>query len=196
MVKTAAANHKAPRLMERYRRELAPELAKQFKHANPIAAARLEKIVVNIGCGEGAHDAKLLESVQKDLGLITGQKPLVTRAKKAISNFKIREQDPVGCKVTLRRARMYEFLDRLVNAALPRIRDFRGLNPAGFDQGGNYSFGIKEHTIFPEIQEDRTAYPTGMDIVIVTTASSRDEAYALLKGFGMPFAVKDKDKDK
>ncbi|OGX29582.1 MAG: 50S ribosomal protein L5 [Omnitrophica WOR_2 bacterium RIFCSPHIGHO2_02_FULL_67_20] len=187
--------HQVPRLLERYRKELSPGLVKQFKHTNPMAAARLEKIVVNIGCGEAAHDAKHLESVQKDLGLITGQKPLITRAKKAISNFKLREQDPVGCKVTLRRTRMYEFLDRLVSAALPRIRDFRGLNPAGFDQGGNYSFGIKEHTIFPEIQVDQSPYPTGMDIVIVTTAESRDEAYALLKGFGMPFATKDKDKD-
>lgn len=196
MTKTAAAPHpRIPRLLERYRNELAPELVKQFKHANPMAAARLEKIVVNIGCGEAAHDAKHLESVQKDLGLITGQKPLITRAKKAISNFKIREQDPVGCKVTLRRSRMYEFLDRLVSAALPRIRDFRGLNPAGFDQGGNYGFGIKEHTIFPEIQVDQSPYSTGMDIVIVTTAESRDEAYVLLKGFGMPFATKDKEKD-
>ena len=190
MVKTAAANHKVPRFLERYRKELAPELAKQFKHPNAMAAARLEKIVVNVGCGEAAHDAKLLEAVQKDLGLITGQKPLVTRAKKAISNFKIREQDPVGCKVTLRRARMYEFLDRLVSTALPRIRDFRGLNPAGFDEGGNYSFGIKEHTIFPEIQVDQSPYPLGMDIALITTAQSRDEAYALLKGFGMPFATK------
>jgi large subunit ribosomal protein L5 len=196
MVKTAmAANHNVPRLLERYRKELAPQLTKQFQHANPMAAAHLEKIIVNVGCGEAAHDAKLLESVQKDLGLITGQKPLITRAKKAISNFKIREQDPVGCKVTLRRSRMYEFLDRLVSTALPRIRDFRGLSPAGFDQGGNYSFGIKEHTIFPEIQVDQSPYPTGMDIVIVTTAASRDEAFALLKGFGMPFATKESNEN-
>ena len=188
--KKQPANGHVPRLLERYRKELAPELAKQFKHSNAMAAARLEKIVVNVGCGEAAHDAKLLEAVQKDLGLITGQKPLVTRAKKAISNFKLRERDPVGCKVTLRRARMYEFLDRLVSTALPRIRDFRGLNPAGFDEGGNYSFGIKEHTIFPEIQVDQAPYPLGMDIALITTAQSRDEAYALLKGFGMPFAIK------
>ena len=191
MVKAVTpTNHKIPRLLERYRKELGPELTKQFKHPNAMATARLEKIVVNVGCGEAAHDAKLLEAVQKDLGLITGQKPLVTRAKKAISNFKIREEDPVGCKVTLRRARMYEFLDRLVSTALPRIRDFRGLNPAGFDEGGNYSFGIKEHTIFPEIQVDQAPYPLGMDIALITTAQSRDEAYALLKGFGMPFAIK------
>ena len=191
MTKTATgATHKLPRMLERYRKEIAPALTKQFNHKNPMAAARLEKIVVNVGCGEAAHDAKHLEAVQKDLGLIAGQRPLVTRAKKAISNFKIKEQDPVGCKVTLRRARMYEFLDRLVSVALPRIRDFRGLNPTGFDQGGNYSFGIKEHTIFPEIQADQSPYTIGMDIVLVTTAQTRDEAHALLKGFGFPFAAK------
>ncbi len=128
-----AGNQKIPRMVERYRREVAPALAKQFQHRNLMAVARLEKIVVNMGCGEAAHDAKILEAAVRDLGLITGQRPVVTRAKKAISNFKIREKDPVGCKVTLRRARMYEFLYRLVSTALPRIRDFRGLNPKGFD---------------------------------------------------------------
>jgi large subunit ribosomal protein L5 len=122
--------------------------------------------------------------------LIAGQRPLVTRAKKALSNFKIREGDPVGCKVTLRRARMYEFLDRLVYTALPRIRDFRGLSPRGFDGGGNYSFGLHEHTIFPELQIDQVHYPLGMDITLVTTAQTRDEAFVLLKGFGFPFAAK------
>ncbi|MBI3996527.1 MAG: 50S ribosomal protein L5 [Candidatus Omnitrophica bacterium] len=180
----------APRMLERYRKEIAPGLVKDFKHKNAMAAAHLQKIVLNMGCGEAAHDAKVLEAAQKDLGLITGQRPLITRAKKAISNFKIRENDPVGCKVTLRRARMYEFLDRLVSTALPRIRDFRGLSPKGFDQGGNYSFGLKEHTIFPEIQIDQAPYTLGMDIVLVTTAKTRDEAYALLKGFGFPFAAK------
>ncbi len=183
-------NHSVPRMLERYRKEIAPALAKQFGHHNLMAAAHLEKIVLNVGCGEAAHDAKVLEAVQRDVALIAGQRPLVTRAKKAISNFKIREQDPVGCKVTLRRARMYEFLDRLVSVALPRIRDFRGLSPRGFDQGGNYAFGITEHTIFPEIQIDKVQYPLGMDIVFVTTAKTRDEAYALLKGFGFPFAEK------
>ncbi|MBI2104586.1 MAG: 50S ribosomal protein L5 [Candidatus Omnitrophica bacterium] len=180
----------APRLLERYRKELAPALAKQFHHRNPMAAARLEKIVLNMGCGEAAHDAKILEAAQRDLGLIAGQRPVVTRAKKAISNFKIKEQDPVGCKVTLRRARMYEFLDRLVHIALPRIRDFRGLNPNSLDQGGSYSFGIKEHMIFPEIPPDQVPYTLGMDIVLVTRAATREEAFALLKGFGLPFAVK------
>ena len=180
---------KGPRMQQRYWNEIAPALIKQFDHKNVMAAAQLRKIVVNIGCGEAAHDAKLLEAVQRDLGTIAGQKPLVTRAKKAISNFKIREQDPVGCKVTLRRARMYEFLDRLVSVALPRIRDFRGLNPKGFDQNGNYNFGIKEHLIFPEIMPDKSPYSLGMDITIVTSAKSRDEAYALLQAFGFPFAV-------
>ena len=185
-----AATHKVPRMMERYRKELAPSLMKQFKHTNLLAVARLEKIVVNVGCGEAAHDAKVLEAAQRDVALITGQRPLVTRAKQAISNFKIKEEDPVGCKVTLRRARMYEFLDRLVSVALPRIRDFRGLAPRGFDQGGNYSFGLREHTIFPEIRIEQVTFPLGMDIALVTTASTREEAMALLQGFGFPFAAK------
>ncbi|MBI4598302.1 MAG: 50S ribosomal protein L5 [Candidatus Omnitrophica bacterium] len=179
-----------PRMLERYRDDIAPALMKQFKRDNIMAVPRLQKIVVNMGCGEAAHDAKILESALRDLGAIAGQKPLVTRAKKAVSNFKIREADPVGCKVTLRRARMYEFLDRLVHVALPRIRDFRGLNPKGFDQHGNYTFGVKEHVIFPEIQVDKSPQSLGMDITVVTTATSRDEAYSLLKHFGFPFAQK------
>jgi large subunit ribosomal protein L5 len=177
-------------LLERYRKDIAPGLAKQLRYTNLMAVPRLEKIVVNIGCGEAAHDAKVLEAAQKDLGLITGQRPLVTRAKKAISNFKIKEGDPVGCKVTLRRHRMYEFLDRMVQAALPRIRDFRGLDPGGFDQRGNYSFGIKEHTIFPEVPIDKVQFPLGLDVTLVIRAATRDEATALLKGFGVPFAAK------
>lgn len=187
---TVSANHHVPRMLERYRKELAPALAKQFHHTNVLAAARLTKIVVNVGCGEAAHEAKALEAAQKDVALICGQRPLITRAKKAISNFKIREHDPVGCKVTLRRHRMYEFLDRLVSVTLPRIRDFRGLSPRGFDEGGNYSFGLKEYTVFPEIQVDQVPYPFGMDITLVTTAATREEAYTLLKGFGFPFAEK------
>lgn len=187
---TSSTNGKIPRMLAYYRKELAPALAKQFHHNNLLAVPRLQKIVVNVGCGEAAHDAKFLEAVQRDLALITGQRPLITRAKKAISNFKIREQDPVGCKVTLRRARMYEFLDRLVHTVLPRIRDFRGLSPRGFDQGGNYSFGISEHTIFPEISLDQVVQTLGMDIVFVTSAKTRDEAFSLLKGFGLPFAAK------
>jgi large subunit ribosomal protein L5 len=152
-----------------------------------MSVARLDKIVLNIGCGEAAHEAKVLEAAQRDLAAIAGQRPLVTRAKKAISNFKIREQDPVGCKVTLRRARMYEFLDRLVSVALPRIRDFRGLDLRGFDHNGNYNFGLKEYTIFPEIQIEHVTFPLGLDIAVVMRTSSRDEAIALLKGFGFPF---------
>jgi len=187
---TLSKHHHAPRMLERYRKEIAPALAKQFQHNNMLAVARLQKIVLNIGCGEAAHDAKILEAVQKDLALISGQRPLVTRAKKAISNFKIRENDPVGCKVTLRRARMYEFLDRLVSIALPRIRDFRGLSPRGFDAAGNYSFGLKEYTMFPEIRVEQTQVPLGMDITLVMQAATRDEAIALLKNFGFPFAAK------
>jgi len=187
---TATTNHNPPRMLERYRTEIAPALARQFGHTNVMAVARLTKIVVNVGCGEAAHDAKILESAQRDLALITGQRPLVTRAKKAISNFKIREHDPVGCKVTLRRRRMYEFLDRLVSVALPRIRDFRGLSPRGFDHAGNYSFGVKEHTIFPEVRLEQVQQVLGMDIAVVTTAGNREEAFALLKGFGFPFSAK------
>ena len=182
-------NH-VPRLLARYRQDIAPALAKQFGRKNVLAVARLEKIVLNIGCGEAAHDAKILEAAQRDLALISGQRPLITRAKKAISNFKIRENDPVGCKVTLRRARMYEFLDRLVSVALARIRDFRGLNPHGFDRGGNYSFGLKEYTIFPEISLDQVPYPLGMDVVLVTKAKTLEESSALLKAFGLPLAAK------
>ena len=186
----SADTPEAPRLLTRYRKEIAPALMKQFNHKNLMATARLEKIVVNIGCGEAAHDAKILEAAQRDLALIAGQRPLVTRAKKAISNFKIREQDPVGCKVTLRRRRMYEFFDRLIHVTLPRIRDFRGLSLNGFDQQGNYSFGLKEHTVFPELQLDQVPQPLGMDITVVTKTSSPDEALALLKSFGVPFAIK------
>jgi large subunit ribosomal protein L5 len=174
---------------EKYQTEIAPALAKEFKHTNLMAVAKLEKIVVNMGCGEAAHDAKILEAAQRDLAAITGQRPMVTRAKKAVSNFKIRENDPVGCKVTLRRARMYEFLDRLISTALPRIRDFRGLSAKGFDQGGNFCFGLKEQTIFPEIQLEQAQHTLGMDIVFVTTANTKEEAYALLQGFGFPFVV-------
>ena len=184
----ASGPQKAPRLQERYRKEIAPSLGKELDRKNLMAVPRLSKIVVNVGCGEAAHDAKVLEAVQHDLAAITGQRPVITRAKQAISNFRIKEKDPVGCKVTLRRRRMYEFFDRLVNVALPRIRDFQGLSLRGFDRGGNYSFGIQEHTIFPEIVVDEVRYPMGMDIVMVTSANTRDEALALLKAFGVPFA--------
>ncbi len=180
---------RVPAMLDRYRKEIVPVLMKQFGHKNSLAAARLEKIVLNIGCGEAAHDAKALEEAQEHLGVIAGQRPVIARAKKAISNFKIREGDPVGVKVTLRRGRMYEFMQRLVRVALPRIRDFRGLNPKGFDQSGNYSFGLREHTIFPELNADRVHYPFGMDVVLVIRANDPKEAQALLTGFGFPFAA-------
>ena len=150
----------------------------------------LEKVVLNMGCGEAAHDAKILEQAQRDLGLISGQRAAVTRTRKAISNFKIRENSPVGCRVTLRRRVMYEFLERLIRVALPRIRDFRGLSPRGFDQAGNYSFGIHEQNIFPEVETDRVIRPQGMDVIIVMNAGSRDKAYHLLTLFGFPFRTK------
>lgn len=185
----------APRMLERYTQQIAPELMKRFGYRNALAVPKLTKIVLNVGCGEAAHDAKALEEAQRDLGLIAGQKPVVTRAKLAVSNFKIKAGDPVGCKVTLRRHRMYEFLERLICVALPRIRDFRGLSAKGLDGGGNYSFGIQEQSIFPEVRLDDTHYTFGMDIVTVTTATTRDEAKALLDGFGMPFEKSDKEKD-
>ena len=176
-----------PRLAQRYHQEVVPALMKRFGYTNRLAVPRVVKIVLNIGCGDAAHDAKILEEAQRDLTAITGQRAVVTRAKKAIAGFKIQEGDPVGCKVTLRRQRMYEFLDRLINAALPRIRDFRGLPAKSFDQGGSYSFGVKEQTVFPELHLDEVRYPLGMDIVIVTTAKVSQEARVLLEGFGLPF---------
>lgn len=164
-----------------------PALMKQFGYPNRLAVPRVEKVVLNMGCGEAAHDAKLFEEAQRHVGLISGQRPVVTRAKQAVSNFKIKEGDPVGCKVTLRRQRMYEFLDRLLSIALPRIRDFRGLPARSFDRGGNYSFGIREQIIFPELHPDDIHYPLGMDITITTTAKTLQEARALLEGFGVPF---------
>jgi len=182
-----AANAKLPRLAEHYAERVVPELMKEFGSTNRLAVPRLVKIVVNVGCGEAAHDAKLLEEVQRDLALITGQRPVITRAKKAVSNFKIRERDPVGCKVTLRKRRMYEFLDRLVSIVLPRIRDFRGLSVKGFDGGGNYNFGIADHTIFPELRLDDVHYTVGMDLALVTTGSTPRQTRSLLAALGMPF---------
>ena len=190
MASTAAATRAPagkPRFMERYEQTIAPALMTRFGYTNRLAVPRLDKIVLNMGCGEAAHDAKILEEAQRHLGLITGQRPVVTRAKKAVSNFRIREGDPVGCKVTLRRARMYEFLDRLISAALPRIRDFRGLPAKAFDQGGNYSFGLREQAIFPDLPPDDIHYTLGMDVTIATTAKTPQEARLLLEGFGMPF---------
>lgn len=176
-----------PRLLEKYRKEVVPEMAKRFNYKNQMQVPRLEKIVVNMGVGQGAQDIKVLETAINDLAMITGQKPIMTRAKKAIANFKIREGSPIGCKVTLRGVMMYEFFDRLVNVALPRIRDFRGVSSDAFDGNGNYALGMREQTIFPEIDYDKVQKIQGMDIIIVTTAKNADEARELLRYMGMPF---------
>lgn len=179
-----------PRLLERYRSEITSEMMKLFNYKNKLEVPRLKKVIINIGLGEATQDIKLLEAAQNELAVITGQKPVVTKAKKAIANFKIRKGSSIGCKVTLRRARMYEFLDRLIAVAIPRIRDFRGLSPNSFDKGGNYSFGLNEQLIFPEIDMDKVLKTHGMDITITTTAHTRNEAYELLRLLGMPFSKK------
>jgi large subunit ribosomal protein L5 len=176
-----------PRLREIYYKEIVPALMKKFGYKNIMQVPRLVKIVVNMGVGKATQEPKLLEMAMGELAKITGQKPLVRRAKKSISNFKLRKGMAIGCKVTLRRDRMYEFLDRLINAAIPRIRDFRGLSDKSFDGRGNYTLGIKEHIIFPEINVDEVERIFGMDITIVTTAKTDEEAYELLRLFGMPF---------
>ncbi|MFA6079002.1 MAG: 50S ribosomal protein L5 [Candidatus Omnitrophota bacterium] len=176
-----------PRLVERFNSEISPEMMKLFNYTNKLQVPKLKKIVINIGLGEATQDIKFLDAAQHELAMITGQKPVVTRAKKAIANFKIRKGLPIGCKVTLRRAMMYEFLDRLISITIPRIRDFRGLPSNSFDKGGNYSFGLTEQGIFPEIDADKITKVHGMDITIVTTAKNRDEAFELLRLFGMPF---------
>lgn len=177
-----------PRLFERYKKDIAPQLAKKFGYKNVFQIPHLEKVVVNMGVGEGAQDIKVLESAVGDLAAIAGQKPVITRAKKAIANFKIKEGSPVGCKVTLRGTRMYEFFDRLVNVALPRIKDFQGVPTDGFDGSGNYALGLREQTIFPEIEYDKVQRVQGMDIIIVISNSkSAEESRELLRLMGMPF---------
>jgi large subunit ribosomal protein L5 len=181
-----------PRLLERYRNEVVPEMMKKFGLTCRLAVPRIDKIVVNMGVGEACSDIKILEKSMEELGLITGQKPIMRRAKKAISNFKIKENNPVGCKVTLRRAKMYEFLDRLVNISLPRIRDFRGVKPNAFDKAGNYTLGLTEQNIFPEIDSDRITRTQGMDITfVITNVKKQEMAVELLKLFGMPFQTKE-----
>lgn len=176
-----------PRMLEKYKKEISPNIMKKFGFKNKFQVPRLEKIVVNMGVSVGAHDLKILEQASNELAQITGQRPVITKAHKAIANFKIRKGSPIGCKVTLRGFRMYEFLDRLVNASLPRIRDFRGLSQKSFDQEGNYSLGIDEQNIFPEIDIDKITRLQGMNITIVTTVKSKDLSLELLKGFGFPF---------
>ncbi len=177
----------APRLRETYRDQVVPALMKEFGYGNLMEVPRLERIVLNVGMGEAIQNVKLLESAANELGIITGQKPVTTRAKKAIAGFKLRQGMPIGAKVTLRSRRMWEFLDRLISLALPRIRDFRGISPKAFDGRGNYTLGLKEQLIFPEIEYDSVASIHGMDITIVTTARTNDEGKALLKHLGMPF---------
>ena len=176
------------RLKEKYLNEIKDEMQKKFEYKNVMQIPKLDKIVINMGVGEAKENAKILDTAVKDLETITGQKAVVTRAKNSVANFKLREGQPIGCKVTLRGERMYEFLDRLVNLALPRVRDFRGVNPNAFDGRGNYALGIKEHLIFPEIEYDKVDKVRGMDIIFVTTANTDEEARELLAQFNMPFA--------
>ena len=176
------------RLKETYQNEIVDAMIKKFGYKNIMEVPKLDKIVINMGVGEAKENAKILESAMKDLEIIAGQKPITTKAKNSIANFKIREGMPIGCKVTLRGEKMYEFLDRLVNLALPRVRDFRGVNPNAFDGRGNYALGIKEQLIFPEIEYDKVDKLRGMDIIFVTTANTDEEARELLTQFNMPFA--------
>ena len=176
-----------PRLRTQYDETIKPNLIKEFGYKNVMQAPKLDKIVLNMGVGEAVNDTKKVKSAAADLEKIAGQKPVITHARKSIAGFKVREEMPLGVKVTLRKARMYEFLDRLVNIALPRVRDFRGLNPNSFDGRGNYAMGIKEHIIFPEINFDQIDQTWGMDIIVCTTARTDDEARALLKAFNFPF---------
>jgi large subunit ribosomal protein L5 len=175
------------RLLERYQQEIAPRLAERLGRKNRLSLPRLEKIVVNMGVGKALQEKNRMEQAAEQLALITGQKPQVTKAKKAVSGFRLRQGNEIGCKVTLRGRRMYEFLDRLISIALPRIRDFRGVNPRSFDGHGNYSLGLAEQMVFPEIDPDKVTFTQGMDVTFVTSTNSDDEARELLRGFGMPF---------
>ena len=176
------------RLKDTYLNEIKGEMQKKFEYKNEMEIPKIEKIVVNMGVGEAKENAKVLESAVADMEAITGQKAVIAKAKHSVANFKLREGQPIGCKVTLRGDKMYEFLDRLVNLALPRVRDFRGVNPNAFDGRGNYALGIKEQIIFPEIEYDKVDKVRGMDIIIVTTANTDEEARELLAQFNMPFA--------
>jgi len=178
------------RQQKQYKEQVVPALMTQFGYTSPMQVPKLEKIVLSRGVGEAVNDKKLIDYASDEMGLITGQKPVVTKSKKAISNFKLREEMPIGVKVTLRRATMYEFLERFIHVSLPRVRDFKGIPNKGFDGRGNYTLGIKEQIIFPEIDVDKVNKITGMDITFVTTAKTDEEAFALLKEFGLPFQKK------
>jgi len=184
---TTQAQAESPRLKTFYRDEVAPKLMKDFGYANPMMVPRLDKIVLNMGVGEAVGDSKKVQSAAEDLAMIAGQKPVITRARKSIATFKLREGMAIGAKATLRKDRMFEFLDRLVTVALPRVRDFRGLNPKSFDGRGNYALGLKEHIVFPEINYDKVDQIWGMDIIVCTTARTDEEARALLKAMNFPF---------
>ena len=182
-----AANDNMSRLDRKYREEVRPELVKQFQYSSPMATPRIDKVVINMGVGEAIGDSKLLDQAVEELGTITGQRPAITRAKKSISNFKLRENMPIGCRVTLRGRVMWEFLDRLMNLALPRVRDFRGVSAKAFDGRGNYTLGLKDQLIFPEINYNKISKVKGMNVCIVTTANTDEECKALLGRLGMPF---------
>jgi large subunit ribosomal protein L5 len=182
-----AETNYVPRLRSFYDESVRAKLKEQFGYQNPMQIPTLDKVVLNIGVGEGVNDRKKVDQAAADLALISGQKPVITKARQSIATFKVREGQAIGCKVTLRQARMYEFVDRLVNIALPRVRDFRGLNPKSFDGRGNYALGIKEHIVFPEIDYDKAESVWGMDIIICTTAATNDEARALLAALNFPF---------
>jgi len=184
---TQSQTQYTPRLRTYFNDVVRARLTEQFGYKNPMQVPALDKVVLNMGIGEGVNDRKKVESAAADLGLIAGQKAVITKSRKSIAAFKLREDQPIGCKVTLRKARMYDFVDRLVNIALPRVRDFRGLNPKSFDGRGNCSIGIKEHIVFPEIDYDKAAEVWGMDIVVCTTADNDEEARALLTAFNFPF---------
>jgi large subunit ribosomal protein L5 len=176
-----------PRMKSLYEQEIRKKMAEHFGYSNPMRIPRLEKIVLNMGVGEAVNDRKKVENASKDLAMIAGQRPVITRARKSIAVYKLRDGMPIGAKVTLRGDRMYEFVDRLVTIALPRVKDFRGLNPKSFDGNGNFSMGLREHIVFPEIDYDQVDEVLGMDVIVCTTASSDDEARALLRGFNFPF---------
>ncbi|MDD4940437.1 MAG: 50S ribosomal protein L5 [Candidatus Omnitrophica bacterium] len=181
-----------PRMQDKYRNEIVPEMMKAFSLKNRMAVPRLDKIVINMGVGEALTDVKILDKAMEELAAIAGQKPIMRRARIAISNFKIKENNPIGCKVTLRRAKMYEFLDRFISVALPRIRDFRGVPNESFDKAGNYSMGLTEQHIFPEIEFDRITRTQGMDITfVIKNSKNSEQSRMLLKLFGMPFQVKE-----
>ena len=175
------------RLQEHYAKTVREALTKEFSYKNAFEVPKLDKVVINMGVGEGVADRKKVDNAAADLAMIAGQKPVITKSRKSIATYKLRDGQAIGCKVTLRKARMYEFLDRLINIALPRVRDFRGLNPKSFDGRGNYSLGIKEHIVFPEIDYDKVSDVWGMDITVCTTARTDDEARALLTAFNFPF---------